>query len=455
MRTLNAKALLLIGAAILVAGAAEAATFTRDATPVGVTFQPLGRPQGYGMQRMDPNPVPRAEVVFASDKGHTLYTYDKDEVGKSNCTGDCATTWIPLTPVAKAKPTAGWTIISHPSGVKQWAHEGKPLYLNKADKEPGEVLGLGNDPELDSNYFYSGNPGRALTAKLPDGWKVHKLTTGAKSAAGIPAPFGFDIKETVDAAGIVLVDARSAVLQKVMYTYTGDINNDTRVCAKGVSECPNFVPVQAPELARNAVADWSVVDRKDGIRQWAYKGLPLYTYEGDRITGDVHGIGADKRWEVATVFRYYMPENVSYRDDKTEGMLLTTNKGMTLYRRDLNAFNPAHTRLAHNYPYRPRVGRMIRDVACDATCLQSFKPYLAPSNAQPNGYWGVHTLADGKKQWTYKDYALYTFTGDKAPGDNHGNFTYDNTMGDDPNKENDLGFPALYKPGFNWGVARF
>jgi len=447
--------LFLFSAAAIVAAAAQAAPFTTDATPVGITFQPLGRPQGYGMQRMDPNPVPRAEVVFANEKGLTLYTSDKDEAGKSNCTADCAATWIPVTPIAKAKPTAGWTIISHPSGVKQWAHEGKPLYTYKGDKEGGEVLGLGNAPELDASGGTGGNSGKALTAKLPDGWKVHKLTTGAKSAAGIAAPFGFDIKETVDAAGVVLVDARSAVLQKVMYTYTGDINNDTRVCDKTATECPRFLPVQAPELARNAVTDWSVVDRKDGIRQWAYKGLPLYTYEGDRITGDVHGSAADKRWQVATVFRYYMPANVSFRDDKTEGMLLTTNKGMTLYRRDLNAFNPAHTRLAHNYPYRPRVGRMIRDVACDATCQQSFKPYLAPKDAQPSGYWGVHTLADGKKQWTYKDYALYTFVGDKQPGDNHGNLTYDQTLGDDPTKENDLGFPALYKPGFNWGVARF
>ncbi len=448
--------LFLFSAAVIAAGTAQAAPFTSDATPAGITLQPLGTPQGYGMQRMDPNPVPRAEVVFANERGLTLYSYDKDEIGKSNCTGECATTWIPVTPISRAKPIAGWTIISRDGGAKQWAHDGKPLYTYKDDKEGGEVMGLGNDPELDAQGGLRGNPGRAIRAKLPDGWKIHKLTTGAKSATSQQAPFGFDIKETVDASGIVLVDARSAVLQKVMYVYSGDINSDKRVCDKAATECPEFVPVQAPELTKvSGMADWSVIDRKDGIRQWTYTGMPLYTYDGDRITGDVHGLNADKRWQLATVFNYFRPANVSFRDDKTEGMLLTTNKGMTLYRRDLNAFNPAHTRLAHNYPYRPRVGRMIRNVACDATCLQSWKPYLAPSNAQPNGYWGVHVLPDGKKQWTYKDYALYTFNGDKVPGDNHGNFTYDNTMGDDPNKENDLGFPALYKPGFNWGVARF
>src|SRR5262245_13278335 len=101
---MNLKAsIFLFSAAAIVAGTAQAASFTTEAAPLGITYQPLGRPQGYGMQRMDPNPVPRAEVVFANEKGLTTYTYDKDEPGKSNCTGECASTWIPVVPVAKAK----------------------------------------------------------------------------------------------------------------------------------------------------------------------------------------------------------------------------------------------------------------------------------------------------------------------------------------------------------------
>ena len=443
--------ILLLSTAAVFAAPAFAASFTTAAAPLGVTYQPIGRAQGYGAQRMDARPTPRPEVAYSNENGLTLYTFDKDEAGKSNCTGDCATTWLPAVPVARAKEIPGWTIISHPSGVKQWAHNGKPLYRHKDDKEGGDVIGLGYDTE---GGGYGGANGRGLNAKLPDGWKVHKLTTGAKNAAGIASPFGFEVREVTDAAAAVLVDDRSAVLQKVLYAYNGDITNDKRVCDKAATECPNFVPVQAPELARASAADWSVINRKDGIRQWSYKGKPLYTYEGDRITGDVHGAAADKRWQLAVVFDYFRPENVSYSDG-SEGMVLTTNKGMTLYRRDLNAFNPAHTRVAHDYPYRPRVGRMIRDVACNAVCQKSWKPHLAPANAQPSGYWGVHVLPDGKKQWTYKDYALYTYVGDKAPGDQFGNLTYDITMGDDPTVDNDAGFPALYKPGFNWGVARF
>ena len=111
------------------------------ATPVGITFQPLGAPQGYGAQRMQL--IPRLEVVYADAGGLTLYTYDKDALGKSNCTDSCASTWIPLVPVAKAKPVPGWTIVSRDDGREQWAHLGMPLYTFKGDKEGGDVMGRG------------------------------------------------------------------------------------------------------------------------------------------------------------------------------------------------------------------------------------------------------------------------------------------------------------------------
>ena len=35
-------------------------------------------------------------MVLASPKGMTLYTYDKDQPGMSNCTGQCAGHWPPI-----------------------------------------------------------------------------------------------------------------------------------------------------------------------------------------------------------------------------------------------------------------------------------------------------------------------------------------------------------------------
>lgn len=58
-------------------------------------------------------------------------------------------------------------------------------------------------------------------------------------------------------------------------------------------------------------------------------------------------------------------------------------------------------------------------------CTQIWHPFTAPANAQSNGFWEVIARTDGTKQWAYKGYALYTFGGDKAPGDMNGNDAYD------------------------------
>ncbi len=41
--------------------------------------------------------------IYTNPKGMTLYTFDKDEKGVSNCNGKCATNWPPLKAAASAK----------------------------------------------------------------------------------------------------------------------------------------------------------------------------------------------------------------------------------------------------------------------------------------------------------------------------------------------------------------
>jgi predicted lipoprotein with Yx(FWY)xxD motif len=80
-------------------------------------------------------------LVDASNK--TLYTFDKDETNKSNCYDQCAVNWPPFTAAADAMAEGGWTIVERTDGSKQWAYEGKPLYLFVQDKAPGDVTGEG------------------------------------------------------------------------------------------------------------------------------------------------------------------------------------------------------------------------------------------------------------------------------------------------------------------------
>ena len=96
-------------------------------------------PQGMQTQKSD-----AGAMVLADAKGMTLYTYDKDEPGMSNCNGLCAHFWPPLTASPDAHPMGDWTVITRKDGSKQWAYKDKPVYTYGKDKKPGETKGDGS-----------------------------------------------------------------------------------------------------------------------------------------------------------------------------------------------------------------------------------------------------------------------------------------------------------------------
>src|SRR6202162_1759464 len=57
-------------------------------------------------------------------KGMTLYVFDRDAAGKSNCNGPCATNWPPLATAADAKASGDWSVVTRDDGGKQWAYKG-------------------------------------------------------------------------------------------------------------------------------------------------------------------------------------------------------------------------------------------------------------------------------------------------------------------------------------------
>jgi predicted lipoprotein with Yx(FWY)xxD motif len=84
--------------------------------------------------------------VLTDANGMTLYTFDRDKAGISNCTGECAEYWLPATAPADAKPVDDdLTLVKRADGTLQWAEEGKPLYTYVNDKKPGDVTGDGKN----------------------------------------------------------------------------------------------------------------------------------------------------------------------------------------------------------------------------------------------------------------------------------------------------------------------
>ncbi len=82
--------------------------------------------------------------VYTMNAVHmSLYTYDKDGVGVSNCYDDCAVNWPPALLDAGTKLGENYTLIARNDGTWQIAYKGKPLYLYKGDKRIGDINGDG------------------------------------------------------------------------------------------------------------------------------------------------------------------------------------------------------------------------------------------------------------------------------------------------------------------------
>jgi predicted lipoprotein with Yx(FWY)xxD motif len=89
------------------------------------------------------NPTVESNGVLASKDGRTLYTFDKDQAGKSNCAGGCLAAWPAFTVANPKAANEEFTIITRDDGTPQWAYKGMPLYFFAGDAKPGEINGDG------------------------------------------------------------------------------------------------------------------------------------------------------------------------------------------------------------------------------------------------------------------------------------------------------------------------
>lgn len=107
----------------------------------------------------------------------------------------------------------------------------------------------------------------------------------------VPAFAAPPVKTVATDKGDVLAGENGMTL----YTF----RNDT----PGVSNCYDQCAVNWPPLAAAADAaaegDYTVVDRKDGSKQWAKAGMPLYFWVKDAKEGDTTGDGVNDVWDLA------------------------------------------------------------------------------------------------------------------------------------------------------------
>jgi predicted lipoprotein with Yx(FWY)xxD motif len=122
------------------------------------------------------------------------------------------------------------------------------------------------------------------------------ILAAAAMAVTMPLAYADDyaggaIKSMNTAKGEVLTDAKGMTL----YTFDKD--------AGGASACYDTCATKWPPLAAAAGAaaegKYTLIDRKDGSKQWAYDGHPLYLWQKDKKPGDMTGDGVGKVWHVA------------------------------------------------------------------------------------------------------------------------------------------------------------
>ncbi|WP_028957558.1 hypothetical protein [Sulfitobacter sp. 20_GPM-1509m] len=81
--------------------------------------------------------------VLADGKGMTLYIFDKDAPGTSNCYAGCAANWPPFVAKAGASADGDFSLVTRKDGAEQWAFKGMPLYYWAGDSKPGDTNGDG------------------------------------------------------------------------------------------------------------------------------------------------------------------------------------------------------------------------------------------------------------------------------------------------------------------------
>ena len=406
-------------------------------TPTGITL--------INVVKVFPNATPQFLWRRLGDaEGNPLYIYDKDtKANQSACTDDCAKEFPPFIAPDHAVAQGDWSLLTRSHNLKQWVYQGHPLYRYSGKDPAGEPHS--------SETFVQGaadpawmNPGSDLYSPR-SGWR--RASFSPEKTLSVPA--GIALRDLEVAAGFGFVDATTGM---VMYTLPPSQKTSRE-----------WIPVSAPALGQKVGAFSSVI-QEDGTKQWAYQGRKLYTYRGDYVAGEANGAFTNQGAQVAFALRNFTPSTITINQFSGRGPLMLTVDGLSVYTQSRYhlQYGGRETRYGYNIPYNEAKSVGTRGCAND-DCTQVWRPVLAPANAVGSGFWEVATRADGSKQWTYKGSPLYTYIGDKNPGDVEGNNRHVIVYGDPAGKETMVavsigdvtgkGGASPFGSGFYWHLA--
>lgn len=300
---------------------------------------------------------------FVDANGMTLYTFDRDTLNTSNCSGECLVAWPALIVESEDAITADesipgiWSTFTRDDGTLQVVYNGWPLYYWFRDTVAGDTTGQ-------------------AVGKV---WWVASPAT----VALVPTEMG---------------PVLSSDTGMTLYLFTNDeigVSNCYEQCA---ANWPPYLVESADDLLKGANIGGALgtIERTDGTLQVTYNGWPLYYWAKDEAIGDTTG------HMVGDVWFAIAPETVVTAEQAEVGPYLTAPNGFTLY-------------------------IFAKDTAgvsnCVDTCQENWPPYTVASadglwgDSDAQGELGTIERTNGRLQVTYNGMPLYYFAEDKVPGD--------------------------------------
>jgi len=336
-------------------------------------------------------------VVNKDMDGFALYTFDFDTESKSNCSGDCLVNWPAFVPSETDTDIGEFSIFTREDGVRQWAHNGMPLYFFIGDTARTDINGenLNNvwhlikpvKPSITTVFVEEKND---LGASITTTGMVHVMLRDTETMEFVD--------KTIDKSGFAL------------YTF----DNDSPEMSNCFDACLDAWPALLADDTDQASAPYSIITRPNGMKQWAINGMPLYFFTPDLTADDTFGENVNQVWHIARPAPVKVDEhavkgdlfaahgNVLDSQGKTSEQLM----GLTLYTFDSDVANSGES-------------------TCFDSCAISWPPLYASSADQAFGEFSIISREENNNttyQWVYKGLPLYFFIGDSKIGDTNGDY---------------------------------
>jgi predicted lipoprotein with Yx(FWY)xxD motif len=379
-----------------------------SSTPAGIMLVEVHREEEYASDQF-------FWTRLGADDGSTLFYFTGNEDAPSAVNGGEVSTinFLPLLADEGASAFDDWSLILN-QGSMQWTYQSNPLYTWSEEKEPGEIalnMALYGARAAGVEPMFENSRGALLP---PIGWHVALFTP----ASSINIPDGLDLRLIDSGQGIVLTNFEGYSL------YHFDDSNSLESSCTDKACFDQWSPIAAPALAIG-FDNFSILDRIDGTRQWAFRGNALFRYSGDLLPGDAHGREAHPNSQLTLLQKNFRPEGVNVIPQPNYGDMFALN-GRTLYFGSAFEKYWGGRNLRGSFDIAYFKGKRLGGNACvNGECLKFWLPFNAAADAKSSGFWEVITRVNGSKQWAYKGFALYTHNDDETLGHIRGHSLYD------------------------------